>query len=482
MHIQSGAFNPTPSPSALPAPNTRNTRASSEPPNTSDSNTSLPAFHNDVVHDTPTQWADISRERRVFDDQRRRSLQLLSAMNRAEIARPSQPGEANGDLLAERMRALVQAWREATWEATREARASDAQLHACKEVDDVDSASRPCGCPESVAYDNVFAQMQPLVGDSAAHRSACQTAKLVTVAQRIDELDTLVEAKGKACLPQSMIEQRNDITAALVNHDVYFDRSVPQILPTRVRRISMHDDNGPKQSGFFGALYEDKLCERYLAADRGTEMGITGRAFVDWIHNIRQALGLRSKQYEEAINWGKSLACHYPPRQLVFTGHSLGGGLASAQTSVVQHSTAVTFDPAGLHNKTVARHASVPARSRVKSYYVDGELLSVIQEMLKNGINLATRIPLIGNAVTWIARITVPRPIGERIALPVALPPEVTTTRHRGRHASHETPVAPRTSGIGGAIDRHSTLQMIYSLFDGLPHVARPMRAATPTP
>ncbi|MFK0376458.1 hypothetical protein [Pandoraea sp. NPDC090278] len=324
--------------------------------------------------------------------------------------------------------------------------------------------------------------MQPLVGESAAHDSACQTAKLVTVAKRIDELDTLIEANGKTCLSASIIEQRNDITAALVNHDVYFDHSVPQILPTRVRRISVHDDNGPKQSGFFGALYEDKLCERYLAADRGTEMGITGRASVDWMHNIRQALGMRSKQYEEAISWGKSLACHYPPKQLVFTGHSLGGGLASAQTSVVRHSTGVTFDPAGLHHKTVARHAAVPAWSRVKSYYVDGELLSVIQEMLRNGINFATRMPLVGNAVSWIARIMVPRPIGERIALPVALPPEASTTHHRGRHASHDTPAAPNTSGFRGAITRHSMLQMIYSLFDRLPHVARPMHNTTPTP
>jgi len=478
MHIQSGVFIPTPSPSAPITLSTRNTRASSEPPDTCDGNTSLPAFHNDVVHDTPAQWADIARERRMFDAQRRRSLQFVSTTNRAQIGRPPQPGEASGDLLAERMWALLQAWRE----VTREARASGAQLHACNEVDDIASASRPCGCPESVAYDNVFAQMQPLVGDSAAHRSACQTAKLVTVAQRIDELDTLIQEKGKASLPQSMIEQRNDITAALVNHDVYFDRSVPQILPTRVRRISIHDDNGPTQSGFFGALYQDKLCDRYLAADRGTEMSITARALVDWTHNVRQALGLRSKQYEEAISWGKSLACHYPPRQIVFTGHSLGGGLASAQTSVVRHSTAVTFDPAGLHNKTVARHAAVPAWSRVKSYYVDGEMLSVIQEMVRNGINFATRIPLIGNAVSWIARLTVPRPIGERIALPVALPPQVATTRHRGRHASHDAPAAPSTSGIRGAIVRHSTLQMIYSLFDGLPDVTRTIRTVTPTP
>lgn len=477
MHIPTGTFSPTCSPSVF-TPTPRNTRASSEPPNTSDDNTSLPAFDNEVTHDTPTQWADIARERRMFDAQRRRSLQFVNTLNRAQIGRPPQPGEVTCDLLAERMRALLQAWQE----VTREARASRAPLRACIEVDDIDSASRPCGCLESVAYDNVFAQMQPLVGDSAAHRSACQTAKLVTVAQRIDELDTVIQAKGKASLPQSMIEQRNDITAALVNHDVYFDRSVPQILPTRVRRISVHDDNGPTQSGFFGALYQDKLCDRYLAADRGTEMGITGRALVDWTHNVRQAFGLRSKQYEEAISWGKSLACHYPPRQLVFTGHSLGGGLASAQTSVVQDSTAVTFDPAGLHNKTVARHDAVPAWSRVKSYYVEGEMLSVIQEMLRNGINFATRIPLIGNAVSWIARITVPRPIGERIALPVALPPQPTTTRHRGRHASHDTPAAPSTSGIRGAIARHSTLQMVYSLFDGLPDMTRSIRTATPTP
>lgn len=478
MHIQTGALSPTRFPAALTTLATRNTRTSSEPPDASKDTTSLPAAHHDVASDTPSQWVDFATERRAFDAERRRSLQRASTLERAEIRRPRRTSETTSDLLAERVRVLVQTWRE----AVQEARASGARSHACKAAEDIDSASRPCGCLESVAYDNVFAQMQPLVGDSAAHDSACRTAKLVTVAQRIDELDTLIAAKDGAYLPASIIEQRNDITAALVNHDVYFDHSVPQILPTRVRRISVHDDNGPKQSGFFGALYEDTLCERYLAADRGTEMGITARALVDWTHNFRQALGLRSRQYEEAIDWAKSLALCYPPRQLVFTGHSLGGGLASAQTSVVRHSTAVTFDPAGLHNKTVARHAAVPAWSRVKSYYVDGELLSVIQEMLKNSINFAAHMPLIGHAVSWIARIMVPRPIGARIALPVALPPEAATTHHRGRHASHETPAARSTSGIRGAIARHSTLQMIYSLFDGLPNVARRMRTVTPTP
>ncbi|WP_174989919.1 lipase family protein [Pandoraea aquatica] len=400
-------------------------------------------------------------------------MQLANTLRRAEPGRHTNVSDTANDPVAERVRALTQAWRD----ATREARASGSRSSS---GDEVDAASRPCSCLESVAYDKVFAQMQPLIGDSAAHDSACQTAKLVTVAQRIDELDTLIEAKGRASLPASTIEQRNDITAALVNHDVYFDRSVPQILPTRVRRISVHDDNGPKQSGFFGALYEDKLCERFLAADRGTEMGITGRAFVDWKHNIRQALGLRSKQYEEAINWAKSLARHYPPQQLVFTGHSLGGGLASAQTSVVRHSTAVTFDTAGLHNSTVARHAAVPAWSRVKAYYVEGELLSVIQEMLRSSLSVATRIPLIGHAVSWAARIMIPRPIGTRIALPPAKPPQMAAARHRGRHASHETPAAPKTTGIRGAIARHSMLQMIYSLFDGLPSVARLTRAASP--
>ncbi|WP_174990831.1 DUF2974 domain-containing protein [Pandoraea anapnoica] len=411
--------------------------------------------------ETPAEWADIARERRTFDAQRRRSLERIGTLSNTETRRRTQSCSAQNDPLTERMRALIQAWREATRES-------------------LASGSRACGCLGSVAYDNVFAQMQPLIGDDAAHDSACRTAKLVTVAQRIDELDTLIEAKGKSRLPASMIEQRNDITAALVNHDVYFDHSVPEILPTRVRRISVHDDNGPKQSGFFGALYEDKLCERYLAADRGTEMGITGRALVDWMHNLRQALGLRSKQYEEAINWGKSLALHYPPRQLVFTGHSLGGGLASAQTSVVRQSTAVTFDTAGLNTRTVARHAAVPAGARVKSYYVDGEMLSVIQDMLKHGLNMATRIPIFGNAVSWFAQIMVPRPIGTRIALPPAPPPTAPATGHRGRHASHETPAAPSTSGIRGAIARHSTLQMIYSLFDGLPSAARATSALSP--
>lgn len=94
----------------------------------------------------------------------------------------------------------------------------------------------------------------------------------------------------------------------------------------------------------------------------------------DWKNNVGQGFGLPTKQYNEAVQfadkWKQSNGAN-----VILTGHSLGGGLASyASVKTGLHATAVNSAPLALDhlglNPTVAL--------RVTQYYVPGEALSVL--------------------------------------------------------------------------------------------------------
>ncbi|WP_170836288.1 Mbeg1-like protein [Pandoraea sp. ISTKB] len=448
MPISIGALSPMLYPCVFPS------LATHEPPSPA---TDAPTDASRTVDDDTTgHWNELATERRLAGDEWRRTLQLTGTLPRAEAT----PSPDSPHPLDDRLLTLTRIWRDAV-------SASEATT-ATREGPRVefDSPSKSNCQQQATAYRNVLAQMTPLIGADAAHNSAREMSKLVPIARRVDEIDAWIEKKGLRNTPPDLLEQRNVMAAALVNQDVYFDEAVPHILPGCLHRLRNVDHNGPQQSGYFGAIYTDALGDKVIVANRGTEMGITERSGIDWKQNIRQAFGLSSSQYTEAIHLARSMALHHSPSKLVFTGHSLGGGLASAQTSVVPGSNGLTFDAAGLHNRTVARHCATPASTRVKAYHVNGEALSMAQEALKNAESLATRIPLFGRAMSWVARMTLPHPVGARIGIPL-----VTSARHEPVRDADNTATdhAPPAIGPLGAIQKHSMVQMTLSLSYRLP-------------
>jgi len=73
----------------------------------------------------------------------------------------------------------------------------------------------------------------------------------------------------------------------------------------------------------------------------------------DWITDVAQAFGLPTRQYRQAIDWATSLAGE--AGSVRFTGHSLGGGLATA-AALATGGTANVFNAAGVHPNTIARY------------------------------------------------------------------------------------------------------------------------------
>ncbi len=97
-------------------------------------------------------------------------------------------------------------------------------------------------------------------------------------------------------------------------------------------------------------------------------------------NNIPQGLGLRADYYDRAMDAARLLQSQ-PGLDFEITGHSLGGGIASAAGAVTGVQT-TTFNAAGLHPNTAARYveenggAVHDLRATITAFQVDGDVLT----------------------------------------------------------------------------------------------------------
>ncbi len=158
----------------------------------------------------------------------------------------------------------------------------------------------------------------------------------------------------------------------------------------------------PSVPGFKNAIYLDHVSGKYVVAFAGTN----DRA--DIMADIWQGLGQFTLQYNKAIEIGRKLKDLVDFRSnTVVTGHSLGGGLASA-ASVVSGFHADTFNAAGLLQSTLPYDEdgnSIPsdpdevwrydnaANGLINAYFLDWDLLSFAQD---NTPLIGYRVPMDG--------------------------------------------------------------------------------------
>lgn len=104
----------------------------------------------------------------------------------------------------------------------------------------------------------------------------------------------------------------------------------------------------------------------------------------DWVANGRQAVGLPTDHYNRALEIGESLIVPEGSR-VTITGHSLGGGLASA-AGIAAELDATTFNAAGLHQNTINAAQDIAAADGqldipdISAVYVRGDVLSMLQD------------------------------------------------------------------------------------------------------
>lgn len=128
----------------------------------------------------------------------------------------------------------------------------------------------------------------------------------------------------------------------------------------------------------------------------------------DWlVANPQQGLGFQNEQYDQAVALAQQVANSPFGNQdnLVITGHSLGGGLASISALVVG-APAVTFNASGVHDNTLRQFGLDPATAKTDA--ADGQIrrYNIEADPLTNA-----------QQDTWGLRDAMPDALGHEIVL-----------------------------------------------------------------
>jgi len=132
-----------------------------------------------------------------------------------------------------------------------------------------------------------------------------------------------------------------------------------------------------QETGYRGALYKGEYDGKteYIYATEGTNPF----SLKDWKNNLQQVVSGDSPQYSESVEIAGQLSKDY--EGVSYTGHSLGGGLASANALSV-NGKAVTFNAAGLSANTKESLGLNGKKADITSYVVQGEIVSYLQGII----------------------------------------------------------------------------------------------------
>ena len=126
-------------------------------------------------------------------------------------------------------------------------------------------------------------------------------------------------------------------------------------------------------SGLQGALYKGTADSGFEGEHIYATAGTQGLKDVG--ADVKQVFG-NSKQYSESVGIAEGLSENY--EGISFTGHSLGGGLASANAFATE-GKAVTFNAAGISRATKNELGLSGKTANITSYIVSGEILNGFQ-------------------------------------------------------------------------------------------------------
>ncbi|WBF66008.1 hemagglutinin repeat-containing protein [Desulfovibrio subterraneus] len=139
--------------------------------------------------------------------------------------------------------------------------------------------------------------------------------------------------------------------------------------------------------GLASTLFYNKEKNEYVLAFRGTEMSKK-----DWVTNGAQAIGATdASQYGDVKSRAiTKLNDHVMSKgaTLTVTGHSLGGGLATMVVASGFADRAVVFNPAGLHDNSIAAigGSREVAEQKTTAYISKLDVLNLLQDLLCGAI------------------------------------------------------------------------------------------------
>jgi type VI secretion system secreted protein VgrG len=129
----------------------------------------------------------------------------------------------------------------------------------------------------------------------------------------------------------------------------------------------------------------------------------------DMENNFAQGVDANSPYYKRSVELGTKVARAGMSGSVDGTGHSLGGGDASA-FSRASGAEAYTFNAAGLNPATVAHYGGSTYPSTITAYRVDGEILTSLQE--------PTVLDHITSPTTSLIGDMMPKAVGAPVTMP----------------------------------------------------------------
>lgn len=168
-----------------------------------------------------------------------------------------------------------------------------------------------------------------------------------------------------------------------------WDRLEPQgdhLVDNQGRQIAIDPaDLEDPQSGLTAAIYQNDKGQYVVSFAGTTDWGVGEGGDLD--DNLGQGAGLQTQEYSQAISLARKVEAAVGDGNVVFTGQSLGGGLASAAT-LATDSAGATFNSAGLSNDTLADlgfnpnaiRSEVANSGQIRRYVVEYEPLNGVQQ------------------------------------------------------------------------------------------------------
>ncbi len=154
------------------------------------------------------------------------------------------------------------------------------------------------------------------------------------------------------------------------------------------KRWKVADIKDDAKTGFRAVALKsvDENDKRVIVAFAGSDEGR------DWDDNLLQGAGITPKQYKQSLDFANKWKAS-DGNNVILTGHSLGGGLASyASIKTNLHATAVNSAPLALNHIGLNPFDA----HRITQYYVPGEMLSVVNVGNQTDIRPGFGIPVQG--------------------------------------------------------------------------------------
>lgn len=179
--------------------------------------------------------------------------------------------------------------------------------------------------------------------------------------------------------PPSATQARYDNDYAMLSLDIY-DGDVELSQRVKDEGWTFDGDGDTDNSGYsyHSRLYTNRRRGEMVMVYEGSTPALSH--FGDWANNFQQGTGMFAEgwQFEKAKEQATSVVARAKAAGLNvhFTGHSLGGGLATA-AALHTGKRATTFNASGVNKFTTSINA---ARRSITNYRVKGEILSTLQD------------------------------------------------------------------------------------------------------